>query len=76
MGATQSPELFADGTIDVKGAVAFSGLGRTVLYALMGANRLPYCQVGKKRLIPRRALIDLLAAHATGRARREQTSTD
>jgi excisionase family DNA binding protein len=59
-------ELFSDGVLQVAAAVEFCGLGRTQLYSLMSAGKLPYSQVGTRRLIPRRALVDLLAEKAIG----------
>jgi hypothetical protein len=41
-------------------AVRFSGLGRTRLYQLMGCGDLPYVQMGRRRLIPRLALVEIL----------------
>jgi hypothetical protein len=62
--ATESPaeELCRDGAVTVEGAVEFSGIGRTELYAHMNEGRLVYAQNGNRRLIPRRALMRLLAA--------------
>ncbi len=57
-------ELFADGAVTVAEAVRFSGIGRTQLYDLMTAGRLPFTKVGSRRLIPRRGLVDLLAGGA------------
>jgi excisionase family DNA binding protein len=65
-------ELAADGTIGVKEAQAFTGLGRTSLYELMDRGVLPYTRVGDRRLIPKRALVELLAAGMVG-SRGEET---
>lgn len=54
--------MLADGTLTIGDAVRFSGIGRTALYRLMGAGRLPYAQQGRRRLVPRKALVELLAA--------------
>lgn len=54
-------EILADGTLTVDGATKFVGLGRTQLYELMGSGRLPFTKQGRRRLIPRRALVRLLA---------------
>jgi excisionase family DNA binding protein len=56
-------EVFADGALTVTAAVDFSGIGRSRLYELMDTGDLPFCQVGARRLIPRRALAALLARH-------------
>ena len=56
-------EVFADGALTVAAAVGFSGIGRTRLYELMDAGDLPFCRVGARRLLPRRALAEFLARH-------------
>lgn len=63
---TKTPPLdpFADGAMTVAQATQFSGLGRSSLYELMTAGELPFIKIGCRRLIPRRALIDLLVRHA------------
>lgn len=59
----ETPEsLVADGAVTVRQAAAFTGLGKTALYDAMDAGRLAYLKVGKRRLIPRRALVKWLAA--------------
>jgi hypothetical protein len=57
---------YLDGAIQVNEAVKTYGIGRTVLYAMMGDGRLSYSQVGARRLISRRAIAELLAAHSKG----------
>jgi excisionase family DNA binding protein len=54
---------YLDGALQVNEAAKIFGLGRTVLYAMMGDGRLPYSQVGARRLISRRAIAALLAGH-------------
>ena len=61
-----SPELFDKWAVTVAGATAEFGFGRTFLYELMGSGRLPFSQVNGRRLIPRKALADLLAANVRG----------
>lgn len=65
-------ELLADGAMSVKEAAEFSGLSRTTLYRLMeqidettGGLKLPYIKMGHggRRLIPKRALVKLMAEH-------------
>lgn len=65
-------ELLADGAMSVKEAAEFSGLSRTTLYRLMeqidettGGPKLPYIKMGHggRRLIPKRALVKLMAEH-------------
>lgn len=59
-------ELFAKGSVTVTGLKAEYGIGRTVAYELMAAGRLPYTQVGRRRLIPRRAVALLLVEGLVG----------
>jgi excisionase family DNA binding protein len=54
-------EMLQDGALGIKEAQTFSGVSRTTLYELMGQGRLPFVKVGARRLIPRRALIEVLA---------------
>jgi excisionase family DNA binding protein len=50
----------------VEAAVAFTGIARSNLYEAMRKGELPYSQPGRRRLIPRRALVDLLQKHMVG----------
>ena len=50
----------------IREAVAFLRLGRSTLYGLMERGDLPYARIGARRLIPRRALINLAASHLRG----------
>ena len=59
-------ELLADGSMPVKDAARFSGLSRAELYKLMGAGRLAFVQHGKRRLIPRKALVCCLGEGLQG----------
>ena len=54
--------LLEDGALTISEAVAWSGVGRTRLYMEMAEGKLPFVQKGARRLIPRRALRNLLAA--------------
>ena len=59
-------ELVQDGLMTIREAVAFLRLGRSTLYGLMERGDLPYACIGARRLIPRRALVDLAASHLRG----------
>jgi excisionase family DNA binding protein len=59
-------DLMAKGTVTVKKATEEYGLGRSRLYELMMDGSLPYSQVGSRRLIPRVALDNLIAANLVG----------
>jgi excisionase family DNA binding protein len=61
MDFTVDRGLLADGTVGVTEAAKFTGLGRTYLYALMECGELRYVKAGKRRLIPRAALTQMLA---------------
>lgn len=50
----------------IREAAAFLRLGRSTLYGLMERGDLPYACIGARRLIPRRALVDLAASHLKG----------
>lgn len=68
--ATPAPdpreELFADGAMSIAAAVEFVGLSQARLYDLMVSGALPYTHVGGRRLIAKRSLMKLLAAHLVG----------
>jgi excisionase family DNA binding protein len=53
-------DLVSDGMFPIGEAIAYSGLGRSTLYALMERGELAYAKVGRRRLIPRRALAELM----------------
>ena len=55
-----------DPGMSVATAVQEFGVSRSVLYELMQSGRLPYSQVGRKRVIARRALAELLAKSVVG----------
>ena len=59
-------EIVGDGTLTIDDACDFTGLGRTILYDLMGRGDLPYVKVGSRRLIPRRSLVAILASGLQG----------
>jgi hypothetical protein len=59
-------ELLAEGAIGIEEAVEFTGLSRAELYRRMTAGQLPYVIQGRRRLLPRRALQDMLAAGLRG----------
>jgi excisionase family DNA binding protein len=52
-------DLFADGCVSVPQAKEITTLSRSTLYGLMERGELVYTTVGRRRLIPRRALIEL-----------------
>ncbi len=54
-------ELVSDGRLSVEQAIELTGLSRSELYARMKAGDLPFTKDGKRRLIPRRALVTMMA---------------
>lgn len=54
-------DLLRDGALTVSQAAEFSGICRTDLFGLMNSGELVWFRRGKARLIPRRALVELLA---------------
>jgi len=54
-------EICSDGVIAVSAAQEFSGLSRAGLYRLMQDGRVAYTKIGRRRLVVRQSLIDLLA---------------
>jgi excisionase family DNA binding protein len=59
-------ELLGHGLMTVAEAAEFLSLGRTTLYGLMDAGRLPYVKIGRARRIPRAALVRLAAENLKG----------
>ncbi len=54
-------ELVEDGTFPINAAVKFSGLSRSKLYELIAESELRTVKVGRRTLIPKRSLVELLA---------------
>lgn len=59
-------ELLEDETLTVAGATKFTGLSKSTLYEMMGRSKLVYTMAGGRRLIPKRALVRLLAENLKG----------
>lgn len=59
-------ELASDGFLGVREAIAFSGIRRTRFYAMVRHSQIPSVLHGRTRLIPKRALIELLASAMVG----------
>jgi hypothetical protein len=57
--ATDEMGLVEDGLMTVPEAQEFSRLSRSDLYARMERGDLAYCKLGKRRMIPRRAMVEL-----------------
>jgi len=63
------PSLFEEGAMTVRQAVAFSGISRSGLYELMSNGKLPWTNVGSRRLIPKSSLLTLLEESLQGGGR-------
>ncbi len=63
MAKAPGPEdMWADGSLSVNGAVAFTGICRAELYKMMQLGICPYCTSGEThRLIPKRWIVGYLA---------------
>ena len=60
-------DLLSDGALGLNGpAEEFSGLSRAFLYRENQAGRLPFVKQGRRTLIPRRALVKMLAGGLRG----------
>jgi len=59
-------QLTQAGLLTVEAAAQFLSISRTSLYAAMARGELPWCQLGRSRRIPRRALVEYAAANLTG----------
>lgn len=55
-------DLTQDGMLGIRDAASFLGLPRSTLYTLMNDGRLAWAKVGRRRLIPKRALIAFAAS--------------
>lgn len=59
-------ELVADGVLAIDAAVEFAGISRAELYRRMTAGSLVYTLQGRRRFIPKRALVEMLASGLRG----------
>lgn len=55
--------LVQDGNITVAEACAFTRLSRSELYSLMSRGELSFVKIGRRRLLPRRAVLALMRRH-------------
>lgn len=62
--------LASDGTLTLAGAAAFSGLSRSKICELVRSGKVPSALVCGRRLIPRRGLVEFLAAFMPAEAER------
>ena len=63
---TPKEELVADGMLSVDEAMEFLSVSRSHLYELMDRREIPWAKIGRSRRIPRKALIEFVAANLKG----------
>ena len=56
-------DLAADGLVSVAEACKFLGLGHSELYLHIASGAIASAKIGRRRLIPRRALVEFAARH-------------
>jgi excisionase family DNA binding protein len=61
----ESGRLLREGLRTVEEAREYTRLSRSTLYGLMEAGKLTYTKIGRRRLIPYRALLDLAESGMT-----------
>ena len=54
-------DLIADGLLSIQEAADFTCVSRTDIYARMNHGELRSVKIGRRRLIPKRALIDMIS---------------
>ena len=69
MVESEESELLEEGAMQIKDAVAWSGISRSRLYEAMAQGDLPFVRVGERRLIPKRGLKTYLASRLEGELR-------
>jgi hypothetical protein len=62
MAEIERVRLFEAGAVDLRGLAVEYGISRSRAFELMRAGKLAYTRNGTKRLVPRRAIEELLAA--------------
>ncbi len=60
--AHENTTLLSEGAMTVREAARWTGISRSDLYRLMDSGRLPWLKPCRNRLIPRKALVELMAA--------------
>ena len=55
--------------LSIDRAAVLAGVGRTTIYAAIGAGRLRSVKVGRRRLVPASAIAELAAAERAGPSR-------
>ncbi len=55
--------LAEDGAVSVKEATRLLSVSRSLLYAMMESGKLAYARIGRRRVIPRKAIQEVIAAN-------------
>lgn len=63
--AARRLDLARDGCVSVAEAVRLLALSTSEVYRLMDRGKLPFVKLGRRRLVPRRGVEELLAANMT-----------
>jgi excisionase family DNA binding protein len=58
--------MLEEGLRTLQEAQAFTRLSRSTIYSLMEKGELPFVKIGRRRLLPYRGLIELVARGLTG----------
>jgi len=61
----EAEAMCADGCMSVKEAEAFAGVSDSLIYEWLDAGILPSVRLGRRRVIPRKALVAYLAKNMT-----------
>lgn len=64
----QSEDLVSEGLVTIREAAEFLGIGRTLVYVLLEQGHLPSAKIGRRRVIPKQALIRFSAERLSGQA--------
>lgn len=69
MSTETARELTAEGTLSVIEAARWSGISRTEIYAAIGRGELKTLKIGRRRLVPRKSIHEMLAARMVAEAK-------
>jgi excisionase family DNA binding protein len=58
--------LLAEGLVSIREAARFLGVGKTSIYKAMNAGTLVWVKIGKRRVIPKAALVAFAARNLRG----------
>lgn len=70
---SSNEDLVRDGLLSIPEACDWLGISRTALYGLMNRAELAWVKVGRRRCIPRRALVKFTSEGSSARTDRSLT---